>query len=171
MTLNFRGYYTGSSEDSGFKPPIFRDDAKIIVLDIDGVLLIQKGRYRRGVRRGNDTYRLHNQAMRIFEHAKMYFDRTVLWSFSEYTANLLTEICPFNDADLIVVGQELEHNEPVKRLEILSSNLNNIVAIEDGLPRERTVFRPPERVVSVGLHHNLMNKYFTAWKKVHTTRK
>jgi phosphoglycolate phosphatase-like HAD superfamily hydrolase len=147
-TDNFSGHFFGRNE-------------KILVFDIDGVLIQQKKTERNG-RRGQDRYDLNPQARGILKRAKKdHLDRIVLWTYNPFSIEKLFGMASeFADVDLCLAGPSgYEGETGVKDLRILTPNLSNVLALEDDRH-----FRPRGRVLYVGISpkNRLMQRYSQA---------
>lgn len=171
--MEFNGeVYTGNSESQHFMPPLFEASKKIMVFDYDDLIMLHKRGYKNGARTGQMKDRYHNQARPVVEHAIKFFDRVVFWSATNKGILTNMDCYPFNHAHLRIYGAQPFGNEGrlVKRLELLTSNLINLVAIEDkptdidenGLPF--VGFTPRERTIEVDAHEDFFRCYKAGFK-------
>lgn len=167
--------YTGSSESQHFAPPLFKGSKTILVLDYDGLIMLHKLGHRNGARTGQMRDAYHNQAQQVVEHAVKYFDKVVFWSATNEEVLTNMDSFPFNQAHLRIRGAQFSGNDGrlVKNLELLTTDLDNLVAMEDepsrievdgetGMPF--VGFAPRERVIEVGAHEDFMKQYRLAFK-------
>ena len=146
--------------------PLFSATDRIIAFDAEGVLLLQKGVYKHGVRdRRKDDYVLHAQAKSVVRQALEDFNKVVLWSTHCEPLQLLIEQgFPFTEVHRYIAGGRVINDNLVKDLRILSPDigLKNVIAIED----DDIYFDPLNRVVPVSKHESLVEKYLEARRKV-----
>ncbi len=161
--MRFKGYtkigYIDTKElDQPPFQPIFEENERVLVLDMEELIRMQVPGIVRGVIKGFDGYKLRFQAKRAVRQVRKEVDRLVIWSTNP---SVFTELQynPFTKVDLRISGGTPEEmNGMIKNLNYFSSNpnLRNVVALED----YDTYFRPLDRVVRVGKHENL-NVAFT----------
>lgn len=166
----FEGHYNGESngEFRLRRGPIFRDNERICVFDVEQVLIMQKRNYIDG-KRVKDKYSLHNEAKEVVEFALNDFDRVVLWSTSPYAlgvggfehkskAHEELGNFPFSEVHQRIAGSTSLGDEGiVKFLGMLSNDWRNIVAIEDN-----DVFFDPVNIVVPYVNGSLKSTYFDA---------
>jgi len=159
----FQGIYNGASYTKDRTTPIFSSEKKIIVFDVEGVLVLP-GRNRNG------GYGLNSQACCVIEkvlHDDNFSD-IVFWSTSHHALGMgdfyffdahraLQKRSPFNKVNQRIGGSGNKEGGIVKDLQIISPELSNVVAIEDD-----DFFSPKDRVIKYKPRSNLMISYHMA---------
>ena len=136
--------------------PLFPARERIVVFDVHNLLVNQRANYEHGRRNGGDIYVVHGQAKDVVLTAIKDFDRVVLWSSHQDHLDQLNGT-PFDEVSLCIAGGMVINDNLIKDLRILSPDeqLRKVVALED----EDIYFEPLRRVIPVGRHDNLAEKY------------
>jgi|SRR3989344_1165767 len=140
---------------------LFSEDETVLVFDVDGVLVKQIPSYFNGVR-GNDGYKVDENAKRVIETAEKRIDHVVLWSHLPNYFRVIGRKL-FNKVPYHVFGSfdRKVGSGPYKPLQIINKNLGNIVGIEDN-----KWFYPRNRVVTIYRGRNLVDALWEALDKL-----
>jgi hypothetical protein len=138
---------TPISVDS-IREPLFDDEKRVLVVDVDGVLVNQVQTFYNGVR-GSDGYKVQPQAREFLANASKKFDEVVLWSRISYYLNgfdgkLFSEV-PYHISGASLGRKGIGY----KDLRLINRNTRNVVGIEDNrwfYPRCRTIQVQRDRV-------------------------
>src|SRR3989344_7609597 len=159
------GYY-GSVEEIQTRlrrSSLYNNGEKVIVFDLDEVLVWHKKQYEHGVVKGKSKEVLHNQAREVVRMACSEIGNVVFWTAANLDcetngrAKLLTT-SPFDEIGQYIEGTSIRFYSAIKYLKLVTPNLENVVALEDRIK----TFIPKNRVVTVGPHDNLLERYCQA---------
>lgn len=163
--MEIYGMFKEIIDPESFSRPLFLPHEKILAVDVDGVLLEQVSTQRNG-RRGKDTYKVNKKASKIVQRSrKDRVDRIVLWTQSpESLSKLINKEKSFAGADLLIVGADYSTGRPLKPLRILTSELRNVIGIEND-----DFFTPRGQVIYVKSKpkDSVMKRYYQALDLLH----
>lgn len=164
----FQGYYTNCDERVHMRTdPIFSIDKRIVVFDVEGVLVLSG-------KNGNGGYKLNRQACCVIDKALSdgNFDEVVFWSTSHRALGMddfyfcdahraLQYHLPLSKVHQRIGGSGNDGERIIKDLQILSANLSNVIAIEDD-----DFFAPESGVTRYKPGMDLMIAYHMAVDKI-----
>ncbi len=155
--MNLDLIINGSFPD--FSQPLCKGSDRILVLDVDGVLLSQISTKRNG-REGRDRYRVSDIAGKVIHRAKKdHFDKLIIWSASQQSVERLTSAnLDLSPVDYFIAGSEIIDDFIVKDLMKITGNIYNVFAIEDD-----SYFRPSSK--SFRITHNNCRSFWRAYEK------
>jgi len=139
---------------------IFSPEKRVIVFDVDDLLLLHK-------RNGNGGMRdvLHSQAKYVVRQALGSFDKVVFWTGVSSSLGYLKG-CPFDEVHQRIEGGLVIGGNLIKDLGMISRSHNsNVVAMQDEMGE--ITFEPLNRVVQVAGKDNLISRYKDALRMVH----
>lgn len=156
--MKFYGHFDSDGKDICLGRSVFGNNKKIMVFDVDGLLLLHKKEYSAGMASGRMNYVLHHQSCEVVLQALKDYDKVVFWTAIEGSLDYLNR-CPFDEAHQRIEGGLglLSSLSMIKDLRIVSRNLRNVSAMQDR--SEEITFEPLERVVQVDKTDDLMHKY------------
>lgn len=138
--MKFYGKKFGVGYVEKRKRPFFNSNTKVLVLDVDGVVV--NGR-------GFDPKFEEETERFIRDHPEV---RRVYWSMGDpfglsrrrinYIQKAFKEHFPLNRAHLYISGCDYRTSEPVKDLSLISVNPKRVIAVEDDkyfTPREQVI--------------------------------
>lgn len=138
--MRFYGKRFGIGYVENRKKPFFTSNKRVLVLDVDGVVIDGRG----------FNPKFEEETMKfIQDHPEV---RRVYWSMNDpfglrgrtetYIQKAFKEHFPLNRAHLYIAGCDYSTGDPIKDLSILNSNTANVLAVEDDhmfIPRERVI--------------------------------
>jgi hypothetical protein len=158
----FTGKFTsrGNIDASKLTVPIFPSRKRVIAIDVEEVLVLQKGSYVSGRRAGSDRYVKHHQANELIHRALKGYDFVTLWSTSPpdngHAMDLLKD-GEFSDVHQRIYGCSYRNGCAIKDLRLLvgKENIDFVVGLEDS----QRYFIPRRQVIHVHRHGNLLEAF------------